>query len=419
MEGSGYDMHTGDSVSIPRLDLAGNQLINVVSGDRGEDLIGKWVRRTSDADQWSVQAYYDHYHYAVASTQEINDTFDIEFQDRFPIGSRQDVVSGLGYRFVRGDLPSGVTSAWTPELNLIHLYSAFVQDQVALIPDRLSLIPGTKLEHNDTTGVEIEPGARLLWTPSSTQTLWLAATRAVRTPTLTETVGHFAISAFPTFPGGPPGEFVAQGNPDLHQSEKVDAYEAGYRIQPTRQFSLDVTVFYNDYHELIHYGPPTNQFAFTPPPPHLLLLSTATNDETGHTYGTEASVQWRVTDRWRLAADYGLLRSKFYPDDSRSEDNPQHQIHLRSYLDLPHGVELNGGLTYVSGIVDTNALAPQAIPSYVRMDLGLVWRPSASLELGVWGQNLGDPRHLEFASQSTPLLSEVPEEIATRITWRH
>lgn len=418
LEGDGYDLTTGESETVPRIDLGENQVLNILSGDHGEDILGKWVRRTSDASQWSVQTFYDHYHNAVGGTQEINDTFDVEFQDRFPIGARQDIVSGMGYRFVRGVLPPSSVATWTPELDLVHLYSAFVQDQVALLPDRLSLIPGAKFEHNDVTGFEFDPGVRLLWTPDSAQTLWLGATRAVRTPALTETAARFAVAEFPTSPGGPPGEVELAGNPAIVRSEKLDAYEAGYRIRPTSQVSVDVAAFYNVYHDLIGYAPAVAQFVFNPTPPHELLLSTAEPGGTGHSYGGEVSVQWRVTERWRLIADYSLLRSRFYPDDSESEDSPQHQVHLRSYLDLPHGFELNGALAYVGHIVDTESSAPQPVPSYVRMDLGLVWRPSPVVEVGVWGQNLGDRRHLEFASQLTPILVEVPEEIAVRITWK-
>lgn len=51
-----------------------------------------------------------------------------------------------------------------------------------LVPDRLTLTLGAKLEHHDLTGVELQPNARLLWTPSRRQTLWGSVARAVRTP---------------------------------------------------------------------------------------------------------------------------------------------------------------------------------------------------------------------------------------------
>jgi iron complex outermembrane receptor protein len=419
LEGDAFDISTGESVSIPDLVLASNQLIDVISQDHGEDLLGKWVRKTSEASQWSVQAFYDHYNNTVGITEEKNDTLDFEFQDRFPIGSNQDIVTGFGFRGVRNTLPPSANVMWNPELDLIHLYSAFLQDQVTVIPGVLSLIPGTKLEHNDVTGFEFEPGTRLLWTPVATQTFWLGATRAVRTPALTETAAQFAVTAFPTSPGGPPAEVVLEGNPDIDRSEKVDAYDAGYRIQPTHNLSFDFAVFYDVNHDLIVYGPAVSQFVTAPLPPHLLLISTTDSGGTGASYGGEFSVLWKVTDAWRLAADYSLLRSKYSPDDSESEDSPRNQAHLRSFLNLPHGLELNGAVGFVGRIVDTESVITQPVPSYFRVDLGLVWRPSPSLEIGVWGQNLTAREHLEFGSQLTTVVSEVPRGIATRITWHH
>ena len=58
----------------------------------------------------------------------------------------------------------------------------FAQDAISIAPNRLELILGTKLEHNDYTGFEYQPSARLAWTPAASQTLWAAASRAVRTP---------------------------------------------------------------------------------------------------------------------------------------------------------------------------------------------------------------------------------------------
>jgi iron complex outermembrane receptor protein len=419
IEGNGYSLHTGESQSTPSFDFAAPQVVDLVNGDRGEDLLAKWVRKTSDQAQWSIQAFYDHYHNSVGLSEEFNDTLDVEFQDRFAIGGNQDVVSGFGYRYVRGFLPPNDEVSWTPELDLVHLYTAFVQDQVTLVPTHLSVIPGVKLEHNDVSGFEFEPGARLLWTPSATQTFWLSATRAIRTPSLVDTAAQFTVATFPTAPGEPPAEVVLAGNRAVQTVEKVYAYEAGYRVQLSPQLSLDAAVFYNVYSDLLDYGPPTEQFVFGPPPPHVLLLSTIEPGGVGTSYGFEPSVQWRVNARWRLAADYSLLRSRNSPDSSDSEDSPRYQVHLRSYLDLPHGLELNGALAYVSGIVDTAASVPEPIHSYVRFDLGIVWHLNRSLEIGIWGHNIGDPRHLEFASQITPLLIEVPEEIVTRVTLRY
>ena len=69
------------------------------------------------------------------------------------------------------------------------LFSVFVQDQITLVEDTLSLTLGSKFEHNDHTGFEVQPTARFLWTPAKPHSAWAAASRAVRTPGK-----HFEIS---------------------------------------------------------------------------------------------------------------------------------------------------------------------------------------------------------------------------------
>jgi hypothetical protein len=52
------------------------------------------------------------------------------------------------------------------------------------------------------------------------------------------------------------------------------------------------------------------------------------------------------------------------------------------------------------------------------MDFGVTWRPTKSLELGIFGQNLLDGNHAEFTNYKTTVLTEIPRSIMGRITWR-
>ena len=47
---------------------------------------------------------------------------------------------------------------------------------------RLRFTLGSKFEHNDFTGFEYQPTARLLFTPTNKQSVWAAVSRAVHTP---------------------------------------------------------------------------------------------------------------------------------------------------------------------------------------------------------------------------------------------
>src|SRR5690606_6152658 len=104
---------------------------------------------------------------------------------------------GAGFRYFDDRTKTRELFAVTPAEQRKRLFSAFVQDRIALIEDKLMLTLGTKLEHNDFTGVEIQPSIRLAWTPNEKHTAWAAVSRAVRTPSLIEQGGRLANQAFP------------------------------------------------------------------------------------------------------------------------------------------------------------------------------------------------------------------------------
>jgi iron complex outermembrane receptor protein len=89
------------------------------------------------------------------------------------------------------------TLSFDPPTRTDELVSAFVQDQVGLAGGRLQLTAGAKLEHNDYSGLEIQPSVRALWRLTGRQAVWTAASRAVRTPTRADAdlVGSYLATA--------------------------------------------------------------------------------------------------------------------------------------------------------------------------------------------------------------------------------
>jgi len=131
----------------------------------------------------SCKTYYDRTNRKQANFAESRDTFDIDFIHHLTLPGRQDFLWGLGARLSSGNVSEVVpTVVFTPNHYTDKLYSAFFQDEIHIVGDQLSLTIGSKFLHNGYSGFEIEPAARLLWTPSSRQTVWGAVTRAVRTP---------------------------------------------------------------------------------------------------------------------------------------------------------------------------------------------------------------------------------------------
>src|SRR6185436_11189655 len=146
-----------------------------------------------------------------------------------------------------------------------------------LIRDRLRLTLGTKVEHNDYTGWEVQPNARLSWSITKKQTAWFAASRAISTPSRAEDdirINRLVIP--PPAPGFPPTLISQFGSRDMDSKELL-AFELGYRLQPHDRVTLDFATFYNIYdrQRSIEQGDPILEP--TPLPFHAVVPFTINN----------------------------------------------------------------------------------------------------------------------------------------------
>ena len=111
----------------------------------GFNTLGRWTQRISDRSSYEVQAYYDHTYRNDALAQVALDTADLSLQHTFGLGERNDIIWGLGYRFSDAQLDM----ANSPGLTLLkhdvplNLFSAFVQDEFKIVPDKLTFTLGT------------------------------------------------------------------------------------------------------------------------------------------------------------------------------------------------------------------------------------------------------------------------------------
>ena len=172
----------------------------------GFNTLGRWTQLISDRSSYEVQAFIDRTFRNDSLAEASVDTVDLTVQHTFGLGERNDVIWGLGYRFTDSRLHKANSPAVTilDDRIPLNLFSAFVQDEVTIVPDKLTFTPGTKIEHNDFTGVEVQPSARLVFKPTENQTVWAAASRAVRTPSEAEgkNFANFALSGPVVGPGG-------------------------------------------------------------------------------------------------------------------------------------------------------------------------------------------------------------------------
>lgn len=387
-----------------------------LSSDRfkGYNLLGRWQRAFSENSDLILQTYYSRSKESLSAYTEDVDTFELDFQHIFPWGDRHEIMWGAAFRNNRGYIENSPIMAFDPATRTDHLFSFFLQDEIDLLPRRLKLIFGSKFEENDYTGWEIQPNARLFWTPGGSHTFWAAVSRAVRTPSRWEHDLDMSAS-LPDF-----GVFLEVLGNDAFESEKLTALEAGYRFIGSRGFTMDLALFYNHYNDLRTFKAGTPFIEGFPP--HLVIPFHMVNEMQGNTYGAELTFDWRLTDFWRLEGAYSHLKMNL-KDDATGDlvarltegQNPEQQFSLRSTLNLPCRIEWDVGFRYV----DKLPAVTQQVPGYWTMDMRLGWRMNPNLELSVVGQNLIESDHAEFVSETlTVIPSMLERSIYAKVTWR-
>lgn len=379
----------------------------------GGNLLGRWTQTLPDDSEMILQVYYDRTHlrqpvptsiFAPAGhLRDDLDTFDVDFQHRMVPGERQQVVWGLGYRHTNDVVENAPGLGFLPARLNQDLYSAFIQDEIGLGAD-WTLTLGTKIEHNDYTGFEFEPSARLQWNLAPNQMLWSAVSRAVRMPS--------RIDRDSRIPNAPVA--VLTGDDD-YGSETVIAYELGYRAQLTPSLLLSISTFYNVYDDV-------RSVSFTPV---TLLPFYFDNNLEVETYGVELTSTYEVVKGWRLHAGYTLLREDIDLKDGAFDLNnglnetadPRHQFSLRSSWDLPRDVELDAGLRWVDVLRMNNNGAVARVPSYWELDVRLGWRLSNGLELSLVGQSLLHDQHAEYGLPADR--EEIERSVYAKVVWRY
>ena len=420
LQGDIYGQSFGESVVATTYAPPYQEILDKDARLSGGNISARWKRVFSEGNDMQLQVYYDRANRHEPNVADIRDTFDVDFLDRVKLFSRHEVSWGFGARFSHGYNPvvaSGLT--FTPARRTDRLISGFLQDDIALVDDKLSLSLGTKILETNFSPVQLQPTVRLMFTPTDKQTWWAAFTHAVRTPSDAER--NFNLAGFIGIaPDGLPFFARFNANPSF-RSEEMNGSEVGYRQLLHEDLFLDVAGFYNHYGNLFSEDILGAPYVETSPgPPHHLLPAEFGNGLVGTTVGGEIAPEWQVTDFWRLRGSYSFLEMHirkgtnsldFGSGPSIEGSSPQHKVTFQSGFDLPRGVSLDLMYRYVS------ALPAQGVKGYSTADVSLAWKMTDHFRLSVFGQNLLQPHHPEFGGDPGPLV-EIKRSAYGQITWQ-
>ena len=388
---------------------------NLEAQASGGNVLGRWRRQLGGGSDLQVRAYFDNTHRDDPSFHDDLDTFDLDVQHRFLLAARHEIVWGANYRYTDNSNRGKLIFAVAPESARDQLIGGFVQDQLAL-SDSLRLTLGTKLEHNDFSGFELQPSVRLAWDVAPRQNAWAAVSRAVRVPTRLER--DVAIEITP--PGSNP-RAILLGNDDF-AAEELIAYELGYRWRPLDALALDLALFHNRYEGLasLELAAPTldpGSGIVTFPVVNLNLTD-------ARSQGAELLATFSPRKRWRLIASYSYVYLDMQPhgqDANRGAfldgTTPRHQVSLRSLLDLPGELQLDAHLRHSTELKRQPEIeVGPGIDGYTELDVRLAWRAGDRLELALVGQNLLHDRHTEFGTPAAR--GEIERSVYGKVTWQ-
>jgi iron complex outermembrane receptor protein len=387
-----------------------NEPINATNTVSGLHLLSRWQHKMNSGSM-ILQSYFNRIKRNGTYWDSTHNIYDIDFQHSSELSDKHEFIWGLGFRYTDSLIDGSELITYIPNHRKDNLFSAFVQSEFSLTED-LRLVVGSKFEHNDYTGFEVQPTIRMLWNINDKHSMWAAVSRAVRTPARVDEDLQINV----IIPNSP--QILIRGNPEVN-SEELIAYELGYRFNPRTNLLVDASIFYNDYDQLR-----STETSFQPFPVPM-ILNKLDNQMFGSTYGLELASHWQVTETWKLIGSYSYLytnldvtaNSNYTGFKLLEHNSPTNQAGLRSLWNITDNVELDTALYYVDEVES------QKLPQYTRFDLRLGWQASKNLRVSLGGRNLLDSQHSEFGgfANSSNLLytNEIPRSFYLQLQYRH
>lgn len=423
------DLYAGNSRQQVRHEV---QLPTAPNGHDSESIAGghmlsRWDH-TSQGSDMALQLYYDDKSEYEIGGHLSTRTIDVDYQDHLTEGPHHDLVWGSEFRFTADQMKA-------PENNPIqmvlpryrnYLADGFVQDEIAVVPEHLSVTIGTKIQDGTLAGFQLQPSGRILWAPSKVQSLWAAVSRAVVAPSIQDK--YLAANLVLGVEGGLPITGTLNGNP-MYKPETLVAYELGYRRRIGSTLTFDLATFANCNRRLQSVSVVSAGFEPTPAP-HIATELLYTNGYRANTFGIEASASWKPIPALSMQASYGWMEARTQVDPGLvsildSWNTPRNTFAGSASWSFAPRWTANGFLSHVGVLSSNDGLSlgptlqqvPNVVLAYTRLDLHLARSVGRFIVFDAGGTNLLTPRHFEFGDGAFITPSQVPRSAFVKAIW--
>ena len=357
-----------------------------IAKGRGFNLTGRWHRSFQDGSSLELQIYRDEANRIQPGlAQEQLYTSAIQIQHNTSLGWNDVFTWGAEVRRSKESFYSQNIFTFADPTSYVDVQNLFFQDSFQLLDD-LRLTTGLKIENNSFSHVDFMPDLRLAWEVTESDLLWASVSRAVRTPSKIDQ----ELTA--------PGILIAAPR---FRSEKLTAFELGYRGELMERLSLSVSLYYNQYDDIrTHFSTPV-----------VVLPIQLRNGITGDAYGVEVWGKYGLTDWWRVNFGFSWVqrlqtlkpgRTDFSRGQALGQD-PSHQFQLRSEMNPFEDWEFDAGLRVIGHVKmrdPATGATRVVLGSYLEGDARVGWNFSEGMTLSLIGQNLFHQYHQEVNDPS-------------------
>ncbi len=389
-----------------------------VATRRNANALARWRRTTADSSSLQIQSFIDYGSRVEPAQTYRATTFDVDLQYQTSRG-RHEWIGGGAFRVIADRITSSEAFKVTPDATNLFVVNSFVQDEIRLRGDAVHAILGAKLEHDTFGGWGLQPSFRALWKISAQQRVWVAWSRAIRSPARFD---RGLIGQYPSFigPDGVPIVVTVNGNPD-YQSEGMRSTEAGYRVTVSQHLSFDVSAFLSRHDRLVTLEPMAATLRFAGAQPYIDLQQQLANNLSADTRGAEATARWTPVTWLRLDGATSLFHLTPHPvagtrdpDAATADGNsPTHQWRAGVAVSLGSRAEM------ASNVYGIGQLVARGVPAYTRLDAAFDWKLRPDLGVIVAGQNLAGAGHIEFLGADSAASQVLVTRTGTvRLTWR-
>lgn len=396
-------------------------------------LMTRLEHRIDDISSQMIQASYSDLSADSAFHNEGFGIVDVDYQMNTIINDIQ-FDWGLNYRHTQIDSQDTDYMQKVEDIDSTDQYGGFVQIQIDLIPRELNISLGNRSEHNDFTGWEHQPIARLMWKPTDNHVMWSTVSQAIRVPSLLEQNGTTVLS------GQRVGDQVTTGNPaidnlyiplSLKGSEDIDAEttisgELGYRYLK-ENWNFDVTFFQTKSKNALAleatFNPLTIEqvIALNDPIAIAIALQNTTIDYNFvsnaelKTNGSEFVLGWQPNHDFKAEIGYNFTSYEYQLADSTKTAVGQSSDLSQLFLKSSVSINRNHYLFALYRLEDGNAYKTS---NYGSLDLSWSWLFNPTIAFTLTGNNLLAGEHLEYKNtgETYTVPTYIEQSIVARIT---